>query len=549
MGLANTGRWLLWIGIAALAVVPGSPGCSKSKKGNISSQSFVAPQVIGVDPDTGTNAQGQRGVDLIVDKLLLLREVHRDPLTGKVTVPDVTLRQANARINVVGKLDRFKLLVFESESKTLLTIDLDRNTNAVAKVMEKDDFLAVFHNQAQKPILGPVIQLASGWLLGYEQFSKSLFGIRLDPEDPSKILAVLVRDQTELQDQLFPEGAKLQVTIKSMVEFSSRVETPGELREEVLVVSSNPAITHLERLSVVTTDKTIEASFIVGSHEVPDPLNPPNTKTVYDYFFDFKKVKDVTSNTEVDIKDFTPFPIPNSPKILLFDRSKDTSSFLAMTVHQALDPVNGVTFDTTVEVLVHQSELLAAVQLANLGGEDFQGQFRFISGFLHPDASLPTGDSKRRPLVLLFDEETNNLFSLDFTKGASETNKLRVFTSTTMLTSRTDLHFDAELDTGTFEPVLTWATNEVLANKLAFDSGPGEIIAFNFNTGQVVVVLHRRDMTKVTGQGLLDAVYIEAIDPPPAGKGNSLRIIDAESSSLLAIQLEYLAIPVSLPKR
>jgi hypothetical protein len=550
MGLAKTGRKHLWIGLTVLAVISDSTGCSKSKKGNISSASFLAPQVIAVNPDTGTNAQGVRAVDVIVDKIILLREVHRDPVSGIVTVPDVTLKQANARINVVGKLTPTKLLIFESESKTLLTMQIDRTTDVVAKVMEKDDFLAIFHNQAQKPVIGPVVQLRSGWLLCYEQTSKSLFAVREDPDDPAKIIALLVRDQAELQSQLYPVGVKLQVTFKSMVEFDSEEKDAGTLREEVVVVPANPSISHLDRLTVEATDRTIEATFVVGSHEVPDPtpINPDNTKTVYDYFLEFKKIKDATSNTEVDVKDFVPFVIPDSPRFIIFDRAKDSTDFLVVTVHKSADPVQGVVYDTTVEVLVKQSEIAAAIQESNKGGEPLQGQLLFLSGFLHPNASLPSADPNRKPFIMLFDEATNNLFTLDYTKSATETDKLKVFTSSTMLTSRTDLHLDPELDTGTFEPLLTFATDDLVDNKLAFDSGPAEIISFNYATGQVVVVLHKRDITKVTGQGLLDVVYMEALDPPPQGDGKVLRLIDVESTSLVEVNLEYQAIPVSFPK-
>ena len=38
--------------------------------------------------------------------------------------------------------------------------------------------------------------------------------------------------------------------------------------------------------------------------------------------------------------------------------------------------------------------------------------------------------------------------------------------------------------------------------------------------------------------------YIETLDPPPGGDGREVRIVDEESSSILAVNLEYLPIPV-----
>jgi hypothetical protein len=142
-------------------------------------------------------------------------------------------------------------------------------------------------------------------------------------------------------------------------------------------------------------------------------------------------------------------------------------------------------------------------------------------------------------VALAFEEVTNNTFAYNWSVPVGEPGKLSVLSTATHLTSRIDLNRDPELDTGTFAPSLSFATNDVIENRLAFDSGPGELVSLNYRTGRWVVLAHTRDISRRTNLGLVQLIWVEAISD------NELRIVDFASSTILAARLRYLSIPVN----
>jgi hypothetical protein len=487
----------------------------------------VFPQLIPVDPETGVDPLGRRAVEVLVDKLALLREARRDE-DGNVP-PDSELALWPARLYPIGKVDGSRLLAFESESKTVLSIDLERNK--VARVMTRDAFLELFDYQAQRPSIGRVIRLQSGWLLGYERTAKFLFAMRADPGGEG-IIAVRVLTQNEMQNQVFPPDytqKRVQVTIKHMIEFEP---------DEVLVVSENPEVDALHHLRIEDKGDHLEASFI---QKITEP-----EQGWYDFlpFVSYTEIQRVTLEDKVDVKDFPPVKLPGLDRILIFER--DSSSFLAVDYMllppEPLTPEPGAPavsrFSTTIETAVSRDDLVAAVG----GAKPFAGQFTFTSSFLHPDAGLDPRDPTWRPLVFAFDDETNNLFAYDFSKGPDEPGKIRIFTSAEQLVHPADFRFDPALDDGVFDPVLYFMQGAAAGNKLAFDAGPARLISIDLETGGTVVVLHKRDVTGVTEIGLVNLNWMALLDPPPAGAGTELRAIDFESCSVLGIRLEYLPV-------
>jgi len=633
-------------------------------------------------------------VELIANKINVLSEVNRNTgvvpewVFGRVgrdhdfsseKLPS-ELRTAPARLTTIGKLDNFRLLVYEQEGRTLLTLDLEisdsdgdglsdqmeaiwgydplnPNTDGDSyldgqevptpsyRVMTREDFLTLFRNQAQRPQIGSVVELRNGWILAFEEQSRSLVGFRADPKGGPGILANIVVNQQEIQNQLFPPPqAKSTVNIRQMVEFSPN---------QILVIPANPNLNSIYRFEVEEELDDDGDPVALGGEFVLRPFigNQSDVDFSQEQFLEFSKIVEQTGNKTVDVRDFMPTVIPGTPDILLFDRSINTSSFILVTVrndpftedlilaenpvipgpeeaqltyrHQCTvqaeafledclnaneqgcearasdlmddcvntcdcikitnitgrieytegvdysadvitdiqDPLfglvtiiripsgsipSGVTqilatytdkvLRTSVQVTVNRLDLIMAMEEAREG--EFDRQFQFTESFLHQD----------KPLILCFEDESNNLFAYDYEAGPFDP-KIEVFTSATQLSQRIDLRFDPEFDDHSEPPTrLLFGTGNVFENKLAFDFDTSEVLSFNFVTGQVVVVLHRRDVTAVTGASLFNLNYMLTIDEPPQGKGRILRIVDDESTSLLGINLEYEAIPVVLPR-
>jgi hypothetical protein len=509
MGLAKLGRCLVLIGLAAVAPTLVS-GCKADKKPSVSSQAFLAPQLA-----SGTASS----LELLVGKLEILREMYRHD-DGTTELDGKLLSGPPPNLLVLGKLDADRLLVFDQGAqKVFLTIDLTRGT--VVKVLGRDEILiGIFRGQVpnQRPKFGPVLQLRSGWLLAYEQFTKTLFSVKADPNDETKVFAALVLDQNEIQSQLLQKQA---VTISNMVEF-----IPGH----VMVVPAN--LTGIHHLEVEDNGQTLDAHFIL------DPTAPLNRQA----FLEFEAIRTKTGNLDVDVKDFPPVPIPGTAKILIFDRSKNTSGFLTVIVRLDPDQV----MRTSVDLLSTRNEMLALIQGSNnSAGTVFDGQFRFTDSFFHPDSNLEPADPNRKTWLLAYDSETKTMVAIDWSKPRDSTEKLLLFSSATQLANRTDLHFDPDLDSGTFDTQLLFSPNDVLNNKLVVDKGPVELLGLNYETGQWVVVLHQRDVAKVTGNTVVNLVYLETVDPPPAGAGKQVRLLDVNSSSVVSVHLDYLSVPVS----
>ncbi len=531
MGLAKCGRFKAQIGVlAAVAIGVAAWSCSSNKRGTVSQQSFLAPQLISVDPTTGQNARGDRAVEVVVDKVAILREVHRLD-DGTVPFLDSQLRGMSAKIIPFGKLSPTILLIEEAESRTLLTVNYQ--TNAVIRVATRVEFLGIFNGVTPKPTLGAVIELKNGWLLGFETNTRSLFAIRLHPNGLGGIISQQVLNQAEIRDQILPPQGGARVTIRRMLEFARTQDLAGDVTH-VLMIPFESQITALHHLQIKNNVQSLEASFVL-----PDGQG----------LVDFAKVSAVTGNLAVNVKECPPILVPGTTRVVLFDQggttlSTFTSSFLGVDLVRGADLV----FRSTVRVLVNRSELTQLIQPSQIGGNAYTGDFKFVEAFLHPDSLLPAGDANRKSLILNFDSITSNIIGYDYSKPSDAPNKVHIVSTTAQILNRTDLNKDPFLDVGTFELALAFSRNDVLNNRLVNDDGPDEIASLNFETGQFVVVLHKRDIALAVDPNAISAAvkitYIETLDPPPGGEGRMVRIVDEESSSILAVNLEYLPIPV-----
>jgi hypothetical protein len=518
MGLAKQARIIGCLGWVAVVLLAAGTACS-NKRTTVSSQSFLAPQLTGDTPTA-------QGAEIQVSKLDVLRAALQSP---DKTWLDSELLALNARLTFVSKLDGDRDLVFESISKTVLAVSNSAKGGSVQRVMTYSDIVELLAAQVTKPSLAPAVLLDSGWVLIYEGTAKELFAVRPDPANPASFIKTLVLTQKGLQTGLFQttddQGNTTnrivqpwpQVTVQNMIKFTP--PTPDG-KDHILLVPGNTNLPEFEHL---------EISWNADNEAI---VNVPEPKP----FLDFPtQISSVTQNLQVEVKTFPPIAIPGTSSILLFDSA--ASAFLQMNLENGTDNAGNPAMVTSIDVMTSRADILNAMKASASGGETFDGTFNFTSSFLGPNGTR----------IYAYDDETKTIFTYDYAAGTAEADRIGIITTSTMLTSRRDFNFDIELDSAVYTPSPQFAGDDVVNNKLAWDTGASQLISINYESGQVVVVLHKRDLTAVTQNGTLDLNHISTLDPPPAGEGKELRVIDAESCSIIALHLDYIAVPVKAP--
>src|ERR1041385_8937340 len=284
MGLAKRARFLACLGLVAAALFAGTNGCNNSKS-RISSQSILAPQLV-------APVGGQSAVQVSVSKVDLLREAFRKP--GVPDKLDSELRSTPAHLTVVERVDANRLLVFETVSKTFLTLALDGSEGAAHRVLSQEEITALFNGLASKPTLGPAVRLESGWILVFEKTANGILAVRPDPAGGPDVIAKLLLSQSELQHGFFfdkddqgneiQSGTKTTVSIQRMVRFDP---PSADGKEHVLLVPGNTNLARLDYIAITATGH---------DHPVEFPGQKP--------FLEFATVSQQTKNKLVDLKDF-----------------------------------------------------------------------------------------------------------------------------------------------------------------------------------------------------------------------------------------------------
>src|SRR5262245_8380447 len=128
MGLSKSARQLIFCSLVCLVALPWLAGlsCKANRTNVVSSEAFLAPQSDGAP-------------SVAVSKLQILRETHRkdgadgkpDP-TGQTDFDGKLLSGPSPILTPMGKIDDDRLLCFDQDTKTLITINLA--TNQVVKV-------------------------------------------------------------------------------------------------------------------------------------------------------------------------------------------------------------------------------------------------------------------------------------------------------------------------------------------------------------------------------------------------------------------------------
>ena len=502
-----------------------SAGCKSDKRGTVSSEAFLAPQV-----DSGAT-----GVTVAINRLEILRELYRTP-GGSTKLDGELLAGPPPNLLPLGKLDATRLLVQDKELNVLITIDI-RNFR-VKKVLERDEFLGLFRNVTTKPVLPSIVELSSGWILAFETNSRSLVAFALDPANPDGVVANQVLDRTEIEAQVFAGGARTAVTIRHMVEFRDN---------DILVVPEADNVTALHHLNVfeltdpVTDDPVLEGRFLLAP-EFEAGKNGPKQP-----FLDFDKIRQKTGNLDVSVKHFPPVPIPGSNRVLLFDRATATASFLELvyqTEELAFDDPTLV-LRAAVEVTVRRNELEAILPINTLGGTGPSVQTSlFEASFLHPNALLPASAIGFQPLIVAYDQASRLAVAYNWKTPVGRGSKVSLLSTSTQNSDRIDLtpgSNSAGVNPDDTTTDLRFAKNDVSDNRLAFDLGPSDLVSLNYDTGSWVIVLKSTSITKATQSTQSNVRFIEAISE------SVVRALDIGSASLLNIQIKYTPVPVIRP--
>lgn len=538
-------------------------GCdSSSGKHKVSSALFLAP----------IQAPGG-GIQQLTDRLDLLRAIRPGRLDSELQNTP-TSPQVLGRLSVVNEAGDVResdnLLVFESQTKALVSVNLhpDGSSPICGPVRLHYDTRGFGVEEEEGGVIAadvPPIKLKNGWILAYDSSSKNILAFReIDPretvDDQNNPRTLKYRSATRLEPDCTTDPANANfgrgnglvfsvvITREETIEQISRTSEPivtrfFELEEnKVLVFFKVAAIraVHLLELEEVTEPIDFELA-------TPTPL-PLETfgierlkgkyktftggglQTGAQPFLPFRTVSELTGAETVALDTFQPILIPDPAKPgvdsgvgLVYEQF--TSTFLRLS---AARDVQGQIKGGELRLAVPSSTFLNAIQ-GGSGVNLVNPPFTVTFAFYHPDST--------QKQILLFEEATNNLFAYDYAAPLGK-NMTTFVTSTNVLLRRDP---SGQIVEGTrAEPVLSFATDDVRSNRLAFDQGLDQLISFSYTSGVVVVVADVSDIENATGSTLAAFHYIEPLDE------SRVRAFDTQTSSLIAINLGYAAIPVRI---
>ncbi len=516
-------------------------GCdSRGTKVRTSSGVFFAPVPSAPDPNTGEGSVEvvtDPNTHQLVNKLTILRTIN----PGKL---DSELKDEQAETAVLGKLSDDELLLFERKSSTLLVLDFVSGAlhlpvlKSGTKTVSLSD---IFRTSAAKILISTTLkdpdptlppELQDHWVFGFETTSRALFVINHNPSSPREshelkvtVVANKVQIKSQIREDTFNLANAFEIPRPSAV-------AQGPRQHEVLLNSTRQSLSG-EHLYVLRENNAIvqgefklfdSKGFLKSALDIGtlDPAFP---------FLDFDSLRAVTSSFDLDVFDFpgVALPLANEYSLLIFDRF--TNHFIKIKALR-----NDVSQEITsrrLELFTSPDEILSAIRQGSVSVDTEAVAFNFRWIFPHIS----------RPILLAFDEVTNNLISIDY--NAPYGSRIGLFSSASNVLQRIDLQGSNEEEFGGVrEPVLTFADADVRENRLVFDQGSKDLLSLNYLTGFYVVVFKQRDIGLQTGSiGNSDLTFMEPIDD------NTLRAFDSQANALINIRVDYAAFPVSVTGR
>ena len=393
------------------------------------------------------------------------------------------------------------------------------------------------------------------WTILYEPRSRSLVGFR--PEEGYRP----VRDRTWPDDDNFGRGNGLVMSV---------LLSGSEIRSQ-LGLNSPPPISRLlylgsGQLLVFFSADVLPEVHLLELESVQSETNPDFAGNAVQAtwklqgnfllfgaddspYLDYSDFRELTGEENVDIEGFRPFVNPSDESALLFDGA--SSQFLRIST---------LGFDEAEAVGRSEGQGGLSLQIDRASLEEAVGVEGAELDFTQATSRGNGGE------ILLLERNSNTIFSYDYTLPAGETVLSRIVDAAALADGRIDPAEgcgeegedegeEEEVDGGEPEPgvdpepgpapepgplpepILQLSGQDTLAHRLVFDSARGELLAFNYLTGRVIVIARSEELRAATGSAELDLTAVLNAGTEEEGV-QSIRVWDNASSSLLEMDLE-----------
>jgi len=508
---------------SAMLIVASSlfSGCdTKTDKGTISASAFGAAQL------------KAGGVRALTSKLDLLRTIFPDRVAQ-------VLEDTQADAQPIAKVSADLLALFESRSGSINSVDVCRACSGGGRGQVRLHYtrigleLELDEAGAVGPVISddvPAIPLSNGWVLAFEEFSRSIVALQPDaafrpaPANNGNhanfgrgngLVLSLVISGLELQRQLGTTSVP-------------RVTRMYELRDGRILLFFQEVFRELHVLNVRELEEIVDFDLDedTAASERPRPMLrgsmvPPGAGpgTIPDPFLTFDDILSETQGLSLDIDSFQPVRVPSDGSVLIYDTVR--SVFLRLFE-------SGVTGFGSVVVAASSNAVTETLLTP-------AGPFAMSSAWHHPSRSE----------ILIVEERTNTILGYDFRSTNPDTSLRVVVDSIDLVSGRRDPTGDGVIvPGGGQEPVLLASQNDLqsVGQRLLFDRGRDELIAIAYSNGVVVIVGKRDRLAAATGAQLVDLLYTEVLGPAPSG-GQTIRAWDGVASALLEIVVEFVTLP------
>jgi hypothetical protein len=546
---------------------------SSGTKNKTTSSGFFAPVPIAVDSRTGTNANGERRVEVLVDKIRILSVINPGTLRSE-------LEDLDAEVRVLGTVKEGVYILHENNSGSLLEYNIQ--TDDLSLAVDRIELANTFFTPNAR--LASVANVQQGaWIFGYETSQSSLFVMRRvlrvgGVEDIEvKVLANRRNIQTQIRKQQFNFVRSFEIGQRS---FQNDEGEDVKVSEVLLIASPGGGFNRIDdiHMYVITeVDGEITGTFRVfdemgtpyfgftdGDPVDPKPIIPENHRIppvdqngdpiAFFGLVNYDDVRVVTGLFDVLISDFQPVVLrdPGAPGadvaeprfFTFFDRSSGLFLLSEVIRETRADyPAYGEIVGNRIGYFTIPEELATAIRQggAVLPGESVD--LRFAGGFHHPS----------QPYILVFEEDSNNMLQLNysgidesFTLGADPVlgTRARIFSSAQNLLERRDTQSTNDADQAPQEPSLSFSVADVSENRLMFDAGTDDILSINYNTGRYVVVIKQSDIGAATGSpGVSNLTFIQPVT------ARQTLVMDTQASDLLLVRLDYAFFPLRIATR
>ena len=470
-----------------------------------------------------------------------------------------------------------RILVYETVTRALFSVDLCEggDCDEAERVMLHYDGAGVEQELLEVNVIEPFpvvsdsvppieVNISRGpgqqrdsWTIVYEPRSRSIVGFRAEEGYRP------VRDRTWPDDDNFGRGNGLVMSV---------LLSGAEIRSE-LGLNSPPPISRLlylgsGQLLVFFSPEVLPAVHLLELEPYQSETNPdfagnvvqPTWKLRGSFllfgaddspYLDYSDFRELTGEENVDIDGFQPFVNSSDESALLFDGASRQFLRISTLGFEEADELGRSEGQGGLEIQIGSESLDEAV-----GAEDAELNFTHATS---------RGNGRE---ILLLERNSNTIFSYDYTLPSDEAGLSRLVESGALADGRIDPGEACDEEAGEEEeeegeegegeegepdpegdpdpvqdpgplpdPQLWLSGQDALEHRLVFDSARGELLAFNYLTGRVIVIAGSEELGAATGGEELDLTRVLNAGVTEEGT-QRIRVWDNASSSLLEMDLE-----------